>query len=354
MIIPILIAAGLLIYLLQRFSALRGLKSLEEGHAFSDSGAEVGEEQEILLSFANHSRFFIPFLQFEERLPEGLTLLDPSLMSRDPRGTAYLNGTAFLGPKKKLERRIPFVCERRGRYLLSQLIVSCGDFLGLGEESRRHKRLREMIVYPPALERSLFEPLMGSFLGDLSVRRFLFEDPVLTLGFREYSGREPMKRIAWTRSAGSAAMMVKNFDFTTDPAILVLVNTEYEGPEREEKLERCFSAARTLCEILEEKNIPYDFAMNAVMPGASKADLYIPEGMGRRHFYGILECLGRASYETACSLRRLLEKSLLGHGGNRGVFLITPGRDPVSEGALQAMEEEFACLPQAIYGEELA
>ena len=43
--------------------------------------------------------------------------------------------------------------------------------------------------------------VLSGFLGDVSVRRFIYEDPVLTTGFREYTGREPMKHISWTQSA---------------------------------------------------------------------------------------------------------------------------------------------------------
>ena len=45
-----------------------------------------------------------------------------------------------------------------------------------------------------------FDMLLGGMIGDISVNRFIFEDPMLTIGFSDYTGREPMRDISWTRA----------------------------------------------------------------------------------------------------------------------------------------------------------
>ena len=80
----------------------------------------------------------------------------------------------------------------------------------------------EVVVIPPRCENSNVLRTLGGFLGDISVRRFILEDPLLTVGFREYTGREPMKSISWTQSARVGRPLVKQYDHTVDATVTVL------------------------------------------------------------------------------------------------------------------------------------
>lgn len=360
MILAAVILALILIALLQRETAARGLKSLREEHDFSERVTEPLNPVELILRFSNRSRLPIPFLRYEERLPEGAELTEQTGAERnyrgaDPnhRGGAYASGTLWLGHRKSRELHIPLRFENRGRYLLSDLKVYCGDFLGLTEEGRRLETLREIVVFPQAYPQGDWEKLLGDHLGDVSVRRFIFEDPVLTLGFREYTGREPMKMISWTRSAQNNALMVKQYDYTTDPSVTVMLNAEYEGEDKEELFELCCRLARSLCRQLEQQGIPYGFAMNAFPQGAHHPACFLPPGLGQRHFLTVLEYLGRALPETVCSCREMLQKSLEGQGGGKGVFLITPARDEVYRQAEQLARGSYGCFMSSLTAREV-
>ncbi len=360
MILAALILALIMIALLQRETAARGLKSLREEHDFSERVTEPLSPVELILRFSNRSRLPIPFLRYEERLPEGAELTEQTGAERnhggaDPnhRGGAYASGTLWLGPRKSRELHIPLRFEKRGRYLLSDLKVYCGDFLGLTEEGRRLETLREIVVFPQAYPQGDWEKLLGDHLGDVSVRRFIFEDPVLTLGFREYTGREPMKMISWTRSAQNNALMVKQYDYTTDPSVTVMLNAEYEGDDKEDLFELCCRLARSLCRQLEQQGIPYGFAMNAFPQGAHHPACFLPPGLGQWHFLTVLEYLGRALPETVCSCREMLQKSLEGQGGGKGVFLITPARDEVYRQAEQLARGSYGCFMSSLTAREV-
>ena len=367
MILAALILALIMIALLQRETAARGLKSLREEHDFSEKVTEPLSPVELILRFSNRSRLPSPFLRYEERLPEGAELTEQTGAERNHRGAeqdhrgadpnhrsaAYASGTLWLGPRKSRELHIPLRFEKRGRYLLSDLKVYCGDFLGLTEEGRRLETLREIVVFPQAYPEGDWEKLLGDHLGDVSVRRFIFEDPVLTLGFREYTGREPMKMISWTRSAQNNALMVKQYDYTTDPSVTVMLNAEYEGDDKEELFELCCRLARSLCRQLEQQGIPYGFAMNAFPQGAHHPACFLPPGLGQRHFLTVLEYLGRALPETVCSCREMLQKSLEGQGGGKGVFLITPARDEVYRQAEQLARGSYGCFMSSLTAREV-
>ena len=352
--IVLLIFIALLLFL-ERYSAARGLEQLREEHSLSTSLTEPDEPLELILRFANRSRFFIPFLRYREKLPEAAAVPDEMEdVKKGDRDEIFVSGTTWLKPRQTVEKRFPITFTRRGRFVLDSLKVSCGDFLGLKDETRSSGTLQEIVVVPKPLEGADAARIFGGFLGDISVRRFLFEDPVLTLGFREYTGREPMKMISWTQSARRRELMVKNYDYTMEPSVLVLLNIEYKGEDAPERIERCCSAGRSVCESLEKQNVPYDFAMNALMRGSMQASCYIPEGLGERHLTGILECLGRASYETVCSCTALIRRTLEGRGAVRGVLFITPAKDAVLAAAKELLEGQFGCPVTVITaGEEV-
>jgi len=172
----------------------------------------------------------------------------------------------------------------------------------------------------------------------MSVNRFIMEDPVLTLGYREYTGREPMKMISWSQSARGNGLMVKKSDYTMEPSVAVLLNVDTNVPNKEELLERCFSLTRSVCDLLEQRGIKYTFTTNALLAGRVFVSGAAAEGMGQRHFTGVLEQLGRATYSSGLNLEQMLQKEALRQTA-AGRILITPDREGDTSRALGRLRE---------------
>ena len=326
-----LAVAAVLVLVLELRTRKNSLSHFEADYGCSVSLAEPGEPFELHIRFRNTARAFLPYLRFKQRLPQGITVHGGS--AREGVNGAYLSGSVWLRPREERTRAFPASAEKRGRYVLRDLTVFGGDFLGLSERSRTVSLFRELVVFPKAAESVRLDEVFGGFLGEVSVNRFLYEDPVLTLGFRGYTGREPMKSISWTQSARAGELMVKNYDYTAEPSLSVVLSISRSAGEDEELIERCFSLTRAVCEKLEKTGAQYDFAMNAAMEGALRRSCYIPEGMGARHLGGILESLGRAGYETVCTPEALARSLSRTAADARGAIFITPERD---EAALRA------------------
>ena len=170
------------------------------------------------------------------------------------------------------------------------------------------------------------------------MRRFIHEDPVLTAGFREYTGREPMRAISWTQSARGLGMMVKIYDHTAQPSVSVLLNADGQGEDLARDLEICYSLARTVCRTLEERGIQYDFVSNAMELNTFFAVAELGDGLGQRHFEGVLERLGRSGCQASYPGERLLERSAATRS-HRGRILITPGPELDDSPALARLRE---------------
>ncbi|MCL2323664.1 MAG: DUF58 domain-containing protein, partial [Oscillospiraceae bacterium] len=134
---------------------------------------------------------------------------------------------------------------------------------------------------------------------------------------------------SWTQSAKVNRLMVKKFDFTTDPSVSILLNVECNttGIVKELLIEKCYSITRTVCRIMEEKGIKYDFFTNSTTSNAISRWFYIYEGLGRKHFYTILEGLGRAHYDFTEGFDKTIDKSIYRISSKRSTIIITPHKD---------------------------
>ncbi len=312
MLVFVLIIIGLAL-LAQKFVFANSLDGIQEELYPEAPLAEPGEPFCLHLTLTNTRRRYVPFLRLVLHLPEGVMPLDKTRWGTQigvSGGT--LTYSTWLKPRQQLELRIPIEIAQRGRYILNRLTLSGGDFLGLKEQSRPLDRFVEVVVPPKEAPTQPIAASTGSLLGNLSVTRFIHEDPILTVGFREYTGREPMKQISWTQSARGHGIMVKSFDYSTEPVVSVLLNAHTKSYGQEENLEACFSMTRSVCQLLEDRNIPYDLYSNVALAGgwSDQERLVIHRGLGSSHFQRVAELLGRATYLSTSNGNTFLKRNL--------------------------------------------
>ena len=302
---------------------------------------EPDEVFHLVNRVTNRTRRFVPWLRVSQVIPKELTLLDGARSVTPYNGDHNaLNYAVYLLPRQTWRQELRATMSRRGRYPLTNTVLQGGGFLGFNELVGYTTQHEEIIVLPARCADPGLQNTLGGFLGDRSVDRFIQEDPVLTLGFREYTGREPMKHISWTQSARSGQLMVKKFDYTLEPTAAVLLNIDADRTEGwEDRLEKCFSMARTVCEALEEQRIPYRFVTNAAAAGAISLWSQVSDGLGDRHLTTILEGLGRAGYDPLRSFDQMLEQAARSAEQGRTHILITPEPDPRRSHGIRRLEQ---------------
>ena len=322
----LIIVLAIVIYYAQRWSLENALNGVTYDYQCSKLLIEPGEEFEIITTITNHSRRFVPFVKVEEFFPGELIIKDTQIATRDDvMGNKRYISTIYLMPRSQLVRKLTASFDARGRYIFHGGDLKGGDFLGVSENIVHFHLFREIVVYPERVATPDIASTMGGFMGDISVRRFIIEDPILTIGSREYTGREPMKAISWSHSARVGHLMVKQFDHTIDPAVSVIFDIQsFESDEDViDRKEFCFKAARTVCETLESQSMKYDFITNAMTMDAFSRWSYINESIGARHISIILEGLGRATHSSVEDLREIMETLVNKQEQNRSAILIT-------------------------------
>ena len=339
MTIYFLLITAAIAVVVQKLSLHRGLDGVEGDHRPDKLLVEPDEIFHLRVTLRNGTRRFIPFLRVRERLEAPLRpeAGKGKVMPKD-RGATLVEVTTWLRPRQQVTCEIPVALTRRGRYVLQEFALCTGDFLGLHEQEKRCGRFREVIAAPRELPSARLREVFGGFMGEMSVTRFILEDPILTLGFREYTGREPMKSISWPQSARMNQLMVRKNDYTQEPSAVVILNVESARDDREEVLETCFSLTRTVCSMLEKEGVRYSFVSNAMLLGNDESKGSAVDGLGERHYRGILERLGRASCEPADSLEHMLERETA-RPTSAGRILITAGGEPLPQRALNRLRE---------------
>lgn len=259
----------------------------------------------------------------------------------------FLKMTRFkvsLMPRRAIRGRIHLSARERGVYSLGKLYVETGDFLGFRSAVRTIDIPGKVVCTARRLpEEPAIQPF-GGFLGDVSARRFILEDPSLVLGFRAYTGSEPMKRISWTQTARTGQLMVKNLDFTVDADVAVLVDEE-SCPESTR--EYCLSMLRTVCDKLEASRIPYAVISNGDLSEMKK-------GVGRKHNFEIQRRIGLSRFTRYRRIEELTEQYAAGELIPRGWIVIAPRADEALHTAvarLRAYTGGQVCL---LTGEEAA
>ena len=356
--IILLIAFALVLFLVERWSYQKGLERIYYDLSLSQTLLEPDEPFTIQSSLENDKLWFVPYVQMIENFPNGIEIPDEdeNLSTTEGQSNVYLSGAAnnyqvrassqlttslYLMPRQKLTRSLRASLPNRGRYLFLGCRLQGGDLLGLQDNYRTLSLFKEVVVMPRSASSPAFKQLLGGMMGEISVNRFIFEDPMLTIGFSEYSGREPLRDISWTQSARLGRMMVKNYDHTIDLSVTIILNVQsvLNVLEEDERLEACCSIARSVCEQLEAKHIQYSFLSNAIPSGTTNLYTDIEEGLGSGHFYGIMEFLGRITQGALESFSFTLQRACQSCEPGRHHIVITPSRNPAWEDMLQRLQE---------------
>ena len=296
------------------------------------------EEFTITTTIENQKRMMVPLIRMTEKFPKDILLkVEGDTVSNDKKYT-NLNSSFYMMPRQVYTRNVPARLTERGCHYFHDAVLRGGDFLGLKETIEYRRCFQEVVVMPRRVNCPDLEQTMGEYLGERSVNRFILEDPVLTIGFREYTGREPMRSISWTQSARFGKMMVKNFDHTLDQTVTILLNVEkpmheqdaivkiasYKTEETDERVEQCYSLVRMICEELEKEQVKYKFVTNAVIASYAGTWSEVSEGLGGNHYQTVMEGLGRATNYAAHEFAEILAKTYKQSEQGRSFIIVTP------------------------------
>ena len=326
-LIVILLLAALLEY-----RSLRGGTACVDGDlSLSKNRVEADEPVTLTVTVENHGRMPISYLAVRVGFPLCAALPEDADLDRQ-RSLLLLSEVFRLWGRRAKSRSISFQIAQRGVHTISGRDISRGDFLALRNETARFDARRQMLVYPRPLRSDALTEALGNYCGEMSAQRWLLRDPVLTLGVREYTGNEPMHTISWSQTARRGELTVREFDYTRSLNCCVLLCVNGLSAEDTALLDRCCSAARTVCETLIAAGVEAALFTNAALVGYLNEPMRTATAsLGRQK--DVLDILARATSAACSSAVEFARAAMEAQVGAAAFVLITPHAD---EAALEA------------------
>ena len=350
----LIIILMLIIGIMQYRAKWIALKEIKYNYTLSKKYIEIDEPVELKSTVTNESHRLVTSIRMVEIMPNSARPFTMKVYTKeDSRGTDFVryNSSLSLTARSIFTRKIKLTFHHRGRYVFRGAELSSGgDFLG-NLEKHHFNELREVVVLPKAMESPQFQEIMSDFLGDISVHRFIVEDPILTIGIREYTGREPLKQMSWIHTARMNQMMVKQFDYTTEMVVTVFLDVSVVRRKtlRKAQFENCYSLARGVCQHLQRHKISFEFVTNTIEYGGNERDT---ETLGNLQLNLILEKLGRAGYGTRRSYESVIESLSVEQEKDRAMLIITPRRDHDKQKLAESFKARTGGTVFFIYGED--
>ena len=331
---------------LEIISLKRSLDHVTLTYDFDMKMAEPDELITVSYQVTNTGKLPIFYLGLSFAFDDGVKICEDQAWLDRHTGRSFtginVSKSFFLMPHSSAKGKFRIALTKRGIYRLGRCYLESGDLFGLSSSVSSNEGDKTVVCTAALAESDPEIEVLGGFLGNISVRRFIMEDPSLLVGYREYTGFEPMKKISWIQTAKTNRLMVKLNDFTLDTDVAVAVNLEKTYATGND-LERVFELARTACEKLEQMRIPYAFMSNGDLRD-------LPQGYGRGHLSAILKSIGLSGAACYTSFDALVDKCIAANRNNRSYIIVTPYLDEAGLSSLrrlQSVSDHEVCV---IYG----
>jgi len=186
-----------------------------------------GETVDLTLDVANRKPLPLPWLQIDDEIPANLKLPKGKTDASHLPMNVVLNNLFSIGWYHRVKRHYPLECRQRGYYSFGPATLRTGDIFGFFVRQQEISQLDHLIVYPRIVPLAQFRAPSNQPMGEIRVKSYLFQDPLLTQGVREYRYGDSLKRIHWKSTARRGELQTRIFEATTtvDIAIFLDVRT---------------------------------------------------------------------------------------------------------------------------------
>ncbi|GAA0285542.1 uncharacterized protein (DUF58 family) [Gracilibacillus halotolerans] len=296
-----------------------GLRRITYQRDFTQKTVFEGEAIEMVDEIANYKLLPIPWLRLETKMSPHLV---PQKEEEREEGEVFHRTLFSFFPYQKITRRHQLVGGKRGYYPLTTVAVTVGDVLGYSEEFDSFNAETAVTVYPKITNLDEIPLPSHSWLGDITVRRWIMEDPFLHAGVREYEQGDPLHTVNWKATARTQSLQVNKKDFTADHHLMIYVNFDVDEDIRMpmtelETMEKALTYAATLATYTIDQGIATGFGCNGyyVEPFVNSTDRIKPSvrvepsaSDGQKEF--ILDAIAKVKMDRSRNFRAFLEEDI--------------------------------------------
>ena len=203
------------------------LHRVEYRRRLSSNRVFFGEEVKMEVEVSNRKPLPLPWLQADDEIPKEVTLIKGKTMPDYSLTHQLLSNLFSINWYHKVKRHYTIQCPHRGYFTFGPTKLSSGDVFGFFTHYKELDTYDYLIVYPKIVPLEKLGIPSRQPLGEIRTRNHIFQDPVLTMGIREYQYGDSLKSIHWKSTARTGRLQTKIFEPTTtiDMGIFLDVRT---------------------------------------------------------------------------------------------------------------------------------
>ena len=268
---------------------------------FHHSRAFPGESLALTIALENRKPLPITWLQVEDEWPINFGPADESILTPGLGETSgFLVNVYTLRWYERIKRHYLLIARARGIYPVGPAHLISGDPFSLFERGLQATDKRDVLIVYPTLK-PLTELLLLSNdpFGDRAVPQRLFEDPLRTVGVRDYVSGDGFRQIHWKATARHGDLQVRQFEPTRALSVSLFLNiASFEQHWRgtwTAMIEHLIGVAASVAEWSLAEGYAVGITANAPF-SQSDQPLRVAPGRNRNQLTHILELLAGISY----------------------------------------------------------
>jgi uncharacterized repeat protein (TIGR01451 family) len=307
------------------WSAL-SLAGLHYTRSFAEQRAFQGEEIRLTLTVSNRKPLPLTWLTIEDIFPAALPLSGKTVTLNRVTNRGEFRTFWMPNAFQTITRAFTIECSERGFHRYGPALIATGDGFGFFGRKATLPEEQYLIVYPRLYSvTDLRLPAKNPF-GDLRARGHLFEDPLRTVGVREWQNADDPRRIHWKATARHQQMLSRVYEPSQEQQLLVFLNVatlaRHWYGTIPELLERAISVAASLAALAAEERIPVGLIANGTLPGSDQPIRLLP-GRSPEQIIQILELLAAVTPFASDTIEALLFKEAPRLGWGATLLVVT-------------------------------
>ena len=290
---------------------VRSLHGVEYERSFDRARAFPDETVRLAVRITNRKLLPVTWLETLDEVPHVLPLVRGQLIpTYDPNVGAIRNVLA-LRWYERIVRRYELSCTTRGCYRMGPVQLRSGDLFTLFEERGTVDADDLLVVYPriwPMEDLGL--PSKEPF-GEHRAHWRLLDDPLRTVGIRDYHPEDSLRRVHWKATAHRGQLQVRVYEPAATPTLVVVLNvTTFEHHWQgvlPELFERAISVAASIATWAVGHEYKVGLIANGCLP-RSDQPIRVPAGRSPGQLAAILETLAGVTSFATTSVASLLRR----------------------------------------------
>jgi uncharacterized protein (DUF58 family) len=319
------IALLILLLGLAEYTRRKGFDKLTIRRETDKAAVSEGEEFKVSIVIENNKWLPISFLLLKEKIPSNIEFTLDESFNRYAEFNYHV--TRFnINWFERIKRSYGYMAHKRGTYLLKEIEISMGDIFGFSSEDKVIDDYLEIIVYPKLIDLNDLQFNTTSLYGDNIIRRWIYKDPIYIKGIREYSVEDRMKDIHWKSSLKMNKLMVKDYDYTSEMEVMVIVDVQCGDPYWQsivpKDIERAISVGASLVRQALKEGISAGITTNSQLMsyGSSRSNSVTPSLNSMKD---VMELCARIDYTPRVSLSEFLRQEGKYFSRNRTYLLVS-------------------------------